>query len=317
MKNVAISIGDPFGIGPELLVRSLVKQEQNSSHISIYANANFLLETAETLGLKNEWIDTKVKIIEVDAPFPNSIEELNPKKRAQIVFASMRAAIKDCLSQQKDTLLTLPIDKSIIRTLDPSFMGHTEYLAEQTNSQQSVMMMINDEIQVALLSNHIPLRDVPVQLSKDHVLRIVRTVAGSYKTFFDKTPSFALCGINPHAGETSSRPEEQENLIPALEILKSEGINIDGPFAADSLFPKARKGTWDIVLCSYHDQGLVAVKYPGLEKVVNITLGLPFLRVSPGHGVAYDVKGTGLASLGSFQKALRIAQTGRIKHVSH
>jgi 4-hydroxythreonine-4-phosphate dehydrogenase len=176
------------------------------------------------------------------------------------------------------------------------------------------MLMDNGEMTILLLTGHIPLRDIAATLTQELVESSIRLALSDLKSRFElKKPRIAVAGLNPHAGEIVTNSEESAVFTPVLDRLRGEGIDIEGPFAADSLFPMARGGRWDLIVSGYHDQGLIAAKYPGLDKVVNITLGLPYTRVSPGHGTAYDIAGLGRADPRSFERALKIAFSGRIR----
>jgi 4-hydroxythreonine-4-phosphate dehydrogenase len=247
---------------------------------------------------------------------PNPADGIFPiedrRQRAEAVLATLDEACKDAKEGRISSLVTAPIDKSVVRTLLPAFTGHTEYLAEKAGVPRTLMLMDNGEIRVVLLTTHIPLRDVPRTITAGNFEEAIRIATRSFSEFFGiPNPRFALAALNPHAGETTEGAEEETIFKPVIRRLWEEGCQIEGPFPADSLFAKARDGRWDAIVSPYHDQGLVAVKYAGLDKVVNLTLGLPYLRVSPGHGVAYDLVGKGSADTRSFERALRIAATGR------
>ncbi len=176
-----------------------------------------------------------------------------------------------------------------------------------------MMMLDNTELRVALVTHHIALRQVSHAVTFAAVEETIRVaVRGLQRLFGLDTVRVAVAGLNPHAGELTPESEERQVLEPVLSKLKAEGFHVEGPYAADTLFARARGHKWDLLVSPYHDQGLVAAKYPGLEKVVNVTLGLPFLRTSPGHGVAYDLVGKRSADIRSFERALRIAMTGRL-----
>lgn len=323
MRKIGITIGDPLGIGPELVSRCLPLAEEMDCKFVIYGHRSLLKAFDENRGLPSTQtiVDAPrreplayLNIKEFDLSLVSASSEANKKERAQFVLKTLDAAIEDARTGYIDALVTAPIDKSVVNSVLPSFMGHTEYLATKGKVEKTLMMMDNTELRIVLLTNHIAIRKVPNLISADLIQETVRLAKRSFSSFFGlSNPRFALLGLNPHAGELEKRGEETRIFLPAIQQLKSEGFLIDGPFPADSFFPMARKSNqWDVILSPFHDQGLVAAKYAGLEKVVNITLGLPFLRVSPGHGVAYDIVGKNMADSSSFERSIRIAVTGRL-----
>jgi 4-hydroxythreonine-4-phosphate dehydrogenase len=315
MKPIGITLGEPTGIGPELVVRSLASMTPKDARFLIYGSPALLERTALDLGIRPFWNQEKIALRPIDTnPNTGVFLAKNVEARAKATLEMLDAAAEDARNGLIAALVTAPIDKSVVRTLLPEFTGHTEYLAEKAAVRKTVMMLDNGEIRVVLLTNHVALRDVYRELSSQGLEEIVRIVSQALRQRFGiSNPRFALAGVNPHAGEIVKDSEEEEIFAPAVSKLKREGIFIEGPFAADSLFAKARGGMWDVVLSPYHDQGLVAAKYSGLQRVVNITLGLPYLRISPGHGVAYDIAGKGVADTRSFERALRIAQTEELE----
>lgn len=315
MKSIlGITVGEPCGVGPEIILRSLAKRKESSYQYRVYGSTRLLEKTAKFLDLPKS--QSNVKLIPAGPePLSGEFEKNDRITRAKATIQALDQAIEDCLQGRISALITAPIDKSIVRELLPSFNGHTEYLAQKSGVNKTVMLLDNTELRVVLATNHISLRDVPQTLSVESLKSRVLIVVRALKEWFGISyPKIALAGVNPHAGELSEESEEELILKPAIYALKKEGVSIEGPFAADSLFPKARNGKWDVLVAMYHDQGLVAAKYPGFHKVVNITLGLPFLRVSPGHGVAYDLVGKNTVDIRSFERALNIAQTGRLEN---
>jgi 4-hydroxythreonine-4-phosphate dehydrogenase len=235
------------------------------------------------------------------------------KQRAEAVLAALENATEDCRSEKITALITAPIDKSILRVLRPDFTGHTEYLAERAGHVRTVMMLDNTELRVALVTNHVALRDVSRSITQEILEETIRVSASGLRSYFGiERPRIAVAGLNPHAGEITKDAEEERIFQPVIKKLAADGWSVQGPFPGDSLFPKARNGKWDLLIAPYHDQGLIAAKYPGLDKVVNITLGLPYLRISPGHGVAYDIAGLNQADTRSFERALLIAEERKL-----
>jgi 4-hydroxythreonine-4-phosphate dehydrogenase len=307
MRSIGITLGEPCGIGPELVARTIPKYSTANIRPVVYGSPRLLNRVAAELR-----IDISRIILRPTGPDMDRFAPEDRSLRAKSVLSTLEAVSGDAQSGELAAVVTAPIDKSIVRTVVPSFLGHTEYFRDQACVPRTVMLLDNTELRVALLTTHVPLRQVPDLMTVKLIEETVRITASALREHLQTThPRFAVAALNPHAGETSSDPEEERIFRPALEHLRADGFEIEGPFPADTLFAKARGNRWDAVISPYHDQGLVAAKYPGLDKVVNITLGLPYLRVSPGHGVAYDLVGTGRADTRSFERALRIAAEGR------
>ena len=311
-------MGEPCGIGPEIVIRSLAKGIPHEVPMVIYGSPLLLEKAARDCGFRPFWnVSSTLETNDLIVVFPvgpNPLEGRFPtgetSLRAQATLCALDRASEDALSGRLSALITGPIDKTLVRTVLPEFTGHTEYLAQKAAGVSTVMMLDNTEIRVVLVTNHISLKEVSRSITRERLENVIRISAASLQKMFGiEQPRIALTGLNPHAGELVEGAEESEIFRPVVEKLSSQGWKIEGPFAADSFFALARYGGWDFIVSPYHDQGLVAAKYPGLDKVVNITLGLPYLRVSPGHGVAYDKVGQKRADARSFERALRIAST--------
>ncbi|MCB0326339.1 MAG: 4-hydroxythreonine-4-phosphate dehydrogenase PdxA [Bdellovibrionales bacterium] len=304
--SIAITCGDPFGIGPEILIKASKEMGKDFPSSCIYGNEQLFEETCDLLGIKKFW--SKNGPIHFKECFAYIENQNCHIERARAVLATLDAAIQDCINKERKNLVTCPIDKSIVRNLDTEFLGHTEYLAKKNHKDQTVMLLDNGDFRVALITGHIALCEVSSQITKDNIKKILAIALPSLSTHFSiQKPRIALLGVNPHAGELQKRSEEETVIKPLIEELQQQAVDIEGPFPADSFFSH-HKGQFDLVLSPYHDQGLVAIKYPGLDKVVNTTLGLDFVRTSPGHGVAYDLYGQGKANPKSLIRAIQIAQ---------
>jgi 4-hydroxythreonine-4-phosphate dehydrogenase len=225
------------------------------------------------------------------------------------VIDTLDVAIRLCLSGQAAGLVTGPVHKGIINESGLAFTGHTEYLRDQSNTEEVVMMLATEGLRVALVTTHLPLRDVADQITQSKVERVTRILHKSLIAEFGcPTPNILVTGLNPHAGEDGHLGmEEIDTIIPALAALKKDGIDSTGPLPADTLFQPHYLDGADAVLAMYHDQGLPVLKYKGFGNAVNITLGLPFIRTSVDHGTALDLAGTGKADTGSMVVALNTA----------
>jgi 4-hydroxythreonine-4-phosphate dehydrogenase len=226
------------------------------------------------------------------------------------VLETLDRAIDGCLQGTFAALVTGPVHKAIINDAGIAFSGHTEYLAEATHTLDVVMMLATDELRVALVTTHVPLSEISALITPDRLRRVVRVLHAGLQTRFGiARPHIKVCGLNPHAGEGGHLGhEEVDTLIPVLQQLRTEGLDLDGPVPADTVFTPANIARSDAILAMYHDQGLPVLKHTGFGRAVNITLGLPIIRTSVDHGTALALAGTGHVDTGSLQQALKIAR---------
>jgi 4-hydroxythreonine-4-phosphate dehydrogenase len=208
-----------------------------------------------------------------------------------------------------DAIVTAPVQKSVINEAGIPFTGHTEYLAERTRAPLPVMMLATEDLRVALATTHLPLKDVSAAISIDSLCQTVSILDHDLRQWWGlKSPRIAVCGLNPHAGESGHLGNEEINVItPAIARMRERGIDAIGPVPADTAFVPARLAEYDAVLAMYHDQGLPVIKHSGFDRAVNVTLGLPILRTSVDHGTALDLAGTGKADHRSLAAAIRLA----------
>lgn len=281
---VAITVGDPSGIGPEIAVK---------------AAADPRVAAACTPVLYG----------------PHSPEDLARFPAGQVSAESARAAhdaiaraTRDALSGSVAALVTAPINKEAFALAGLRWPGHTELLAELCGVTDVAMMFWSEKLRVVLATVHAPLRDVPSLLTRDVLQRTIRLTAASMPKFGFAKPRIAVAGLNPHAGEHGVLgSEEQDVFVPAISALVREGIDVSGPFPADTLFVRAMRGEFDVVVAAYHDQGLVPVKLAAFGHAVNVTLGLPIVRTSVDHGTAFDIARKGIADEGSLVEAILLA----------
>jgi len=314
--NLALSPGEPSGIGPDVLVQ-LVQQIQQQQFIA-FADPDMLAARAALLNLPLKLVEVKddfvssipgeLAIVPIKVAMPVEPGVLN-RANAPYVLNCLDAALASCEQGICHAMVTGPVQKSIINDAGIRFSGHTEYLAEKTKSGTLVMMLATEQLRVALATTHLPLRDVPDAISAE-LLRSVIDVL--YKELQDKfgikLPTILVSGLNPHAGEGGHLGREEIDIIePVISQYREAGFNLVGPLPADTLFtPKYLRGA-DAVLVMYHDQGLPVLKYQGFGRAANITLGLPIIRTSVDHGTALDLAGTGSADIGSLQTAIKVA----------
>ena len=311
-KKLAITLGDPAGISPEILVKSI--DELPPATYIIYGSKGIIDRYIKLLG-KNQFYKEIKTPEEAKALgfYLINIEDHNftpgkPTKlsgKASVEY--LKRATGDTLKKKTDALITLPISKENVMDTGFKYAGHTDFLADVSKVKNYVMALMCDKLKVALITTHIPLRDVPHKISKEKIEDIVNLINKELKTKFKvKAPKIAVLGLNPHAGDGGYIGDEEIKIIsPAVENLKKEGINVVGPLSADTAFNRYRE--FDIYVAMYHDQGLIPLKLLCFKKAVNITLGLPFIRTSPDHGTGFDIAGKLIADPSSFIEAVKLA----------
>lgn len=307
--RLALTTGEPAGIGPELAIATLAKLRSTlDADVTLIGSAALLQQRANDLALP--FADAEL----VDTPLaaPALAGRLDARNAAY-VLATLDAAIDGCRAGRFDAIVTAPVHKGIINDAGVPFSGHTEYLAERTGSGPVVMMLAGDTphgmLRVALATTHLPLAAVAAALTIEGLVRTLHTLHDALRTRFGiAAPRIAVTGLNPHAGEGGHLGREEIDVIgPALECVRVEGIVADGPLPADTLFVPDIVQRYDAVLAMFHDQGLPVLKYATFGHGVNVTLGLPFVRTSVDHGTALDLAGSGRADTGSMAAALQMA----------
>jgi 4-hydroxythreonine-4-phosphate dehydrogenase len=305
--RIAVPLGDPNGIGPEIALKALASPERPAARWVVYGPASVLDQHARLLGLSPL---TALGVEAVDtggACF--GLGRVSPESGRSAADAVVRAA-REAIAGRLAGIVTGPLHKESLRAAGHPWPGHTELLADTAGTRDVAMMFVGGGLRVALLTIHRPLRSVPDAITGELVKRVVRLVDRELPRFGAARRRIAVCGVNPHAGEAGLfGREEVEVIAPAVEALRGEGIDVHGPRPADTLFPRAALGEWDAVIAAYHDQGLVPVKLAAFGRSVNVTLGLPFVRTSVDHGTAFDIVGKGTADPGSLIEAMRLAVT--------
>ena len=316
--RIAITPGEPAGIGPDLLLT--LAQQAWDAQLVVIADAKLLKARAKHLGLNihliefNENIPAKpapagsVYLHQVDLGEDVELGVLNDGN-GHYVLDTLRIASEKNMDGTFDAVVTGPVHKGIINKAGISFSGHTEYFAQQSNTADVVMLLATEGLRVALVTTHIPLAYVSRAITKERLTKVIGILNHDLQTKFGiEKPRILVCGLNPHAGEDGHLgTEEIDTITPTLDALNSQGMNLIGPLPADTLFQDKYLSEADVVLAMYHDQGLPVLKYTGFGKSVNITLGLPFIRTSVDHGTALDLAGSGKADVGSFELAIREA----------
>jgi len=307
---IGITMGDPTGIGPEIVVRALsMKETFQVCRPFVFGDQEVLSKTIEMLGL-NTTLEVCEKIPE-EGYFPQriflfSLSQLGAdslrfgkpdKECGKAMVKYVEEAVKWVRNGKLDAITTCPINKEAINAAGYRFPGHTELLAHLVQASSVNMMFLGSRWKVVLVTTHLPLQEVSKWITLDRVLSTIRMTDEGLKKYFGVPhPKIATLSLNPHSGEEGLLgEEEQKEIIPAISRAKSQGIMVEGPFPADSFFNLSGPFTFDAVISMYHDQGLIPIKMSNFKEAVNFTLGLPFIRTSVGHGTAYDIAGKGLA----------------------
>lgn len=317
--HFALTPGEPAGIGPDLCV--FMAQEQQPYPVIVISDGAMLQQRAQQLNLPLNIIEvTPDALPDTAAPEqslyvwntplhePVIAGELNTANSAHVLEILQRAA-QGCLDNTFAAMITAPVHKGVINEAGIPFSGHTELLQQITDSPQVVMMLATHGLRVALVTTHLPLRNVADAITRERVESIARILHKDLAEKFGiSNPRITVCGLNPHAGEDGHLGhEEQEIITPVLDMLRAEGMQITGPLPADSVFTPHNLKQCDAVLAMYHDQGLPVLKHKGFGAAVNVSLGLPIIRTSVDHGTALDLAGTGQIDTGSLEVALETA----------
>lgn len=319
MKKTVITLGEPAGIGPDLGI--LLSEKVLNKDIIIIADPDLLINSSKCLNKKiklnimddiySKTISGKgyINIIPIKLNVKNVPGKLNPKN-ANYVLKTIRLAAELCLSGNAKAMVTGPISKSVLNNAGYKISGHTEFLADICKSK-SVMMLMNRYMKVALHTTHIPLCKVKDYITKSGLLQSINIIKDDLTNKFGiKDPKILVTGLNPHAGEDGMLGSEDMKIVaPVIKKLKKTKLFIDGPVPADTAFLKKNIKKYDIILTMYHDQGLPVIKFNDFQKTVNVTLGLPIIRVSVDHGTALDLVGTGNIDISSFVEAIKVAKS--------
>ena len=284
LPRIGLSVGDPAGIGPEIAERA--------------ARDPRVTEVCEPLVYRPE-------PGRAGGAFQSGVATA---AGGQAAYDVVCRAAADALNGRLDGIATGPINKTALRLAGLPWRGHTDLLAHLTGASDVAMMFHADRLRVVLATVHIPLAEVPAQLTRQRVERTIELAASELPRFGYPAPRLAVAGLNPHAGEQGIMGCEDEQVLrPAIEVLRARGIDVRGPLPGDTVFVRAVNGEFDAVVACYHDQGLIPVKLIAFGRAVNVTLGLPIVRTSVDHGTAYDIAGQGVADPSSMIEAVRLA----------
>jgi 4-hydroxythreonine-4-phosphate dehydrogenase len=335
MKPLAISMGDPAGIGLELAARVWSERTAETPSFFFVGDSDALERAALRLGLAMPQLniahdaaeisvgDDRLCVLETPLAMEETPGEPDPTN-ADATIACITRGVDAVRNGYATALVTLPIAKAVLQRSGFGFPGHTEFIADLTkddawpHARGPVMMLAGATLRVALATIHTPLKDVPKALTRERIVTVGRVVGEALKRDFDiAEPRLALCGLNPHAGEHGHiGREEIDVLAPAAEMLRGEGWHVTHPQPADSLFHEEARAKYDAAIALYHDQGLIPLKTLHFWDAVNVTLGLPIVRTSPDHGAGFDIAGEGKARPDSFIAALKLAQAMAARRAS-
>jgi 4-hydroxythreonine-4-phosphate dehydrogenase len=322
VRRIGIALGDVTGVGPEVTLKALsIDARESDSNYCIIGDTGRLQSLNDRFGLglplEPDLNDATARFQVYDPltrPLPSGLPS-GAAVAAQAAMAYLKEGAQRCLRGELDALVTAPVNKeAIIRSGAEGFTGQTEFLSELAKTQRTAMMLLGADdrqrwLRVALVTTHLPLRQVVNGITREKVELAIDLAAQACAQLRLGRARIAVCGLNPHAGEGGKMgTEEIEVITPAIAAAVQRGLDVAGPFAADTLFYYAYRGDYDAVVAMYHDQGLVPLKMIGFEHGVNWTLGLPFIRTSPDHGTAYDIAGQGKANPSSMLAAIRLAR---------
>ncbi len=307
-RKIAITIGDPAGIGTEVALKALLDESIiNECNPLIVGDRLVIEEAVREMGIP---FDTGAyDILDTKSIKNKKFQKNMPTEqggRASIVY--IKKAVELASLGIVEAVVTAPISKESLKMAGYSWPGHTEMIAEFTNTKDFAMMLCGGTLRVILVTTHVAMKDVPDLISKDRVLKTIILAERACALLGIENPMIGVAGLNPHAGESGIfGKEETKHIMPAIQEAVDIGIPVSGPYPPDTLFHKAYNGEYDILVCMYHDQGLIPLKMIAFDTGVNITVGLPIIRTSPDHGTAYDIAWKGIANPSSMIEAIKLA----------
>ncbi|TDI91903.1 MAG: 4-hydroxythreonine-4-phosphate dehydrogenase PdxA [Caldithrix sp.] len=300
LPTIAITVGDPNGIGPEVIRKALSKKEiQEICHPVVIGPLSLFEQLAGKGQLLSPELNEEIKLR------PGGVS----KSGGRIAGKALEMALKLVLTGEARAVVTAPISKEALNSAGYAYPGHTEFFAEKTKVEDVLMILMGCGFRVGLVTTHCALAEVVQLLTSERILRKLQIANQDLRTRFKITnPRIAVAALNPHAGENGMfGHEELEIITPAIEAARKQGVDVNGPFPADTLFARVDKQKFDLYLAMYHDQGLIPLKMKAFGKGVNYTAGLPFVRTSPDHGTAFDIAGKGVADSSSMEEAIKLA----------
>ena len=319
MPRIGITMGDPAGIGPEVVLKAVAEEEVRRACIPvIIGDAQLIAHTARTLDLQSGY-----DIVRADEPFPEHSEPviyhlgnvsgfiepgIESGAAGKAAGGYIEAAVELCAAGSIDAVATAPINKRALFLGGYSFPGHTEFFAHLTGAEEYAMAFVAGNLRIVLISTHVPLAEAIRLVERDRVLKIINLANRELQRWGIERPRLAVAALNPHGAEGGLfGVEEASEIIRAIDAARRDDINVQGPFSADTVFLRASRGEFDAVIACYHDQAMIPVKCLSFGEAVNVTLGLPFIRTSVDHGTAFDIAGKGLAEHSSMVAAIKLA----------
>jgi 4-hydroxythreonine-4-phosphate dehydrogenase len=319
LPRIGITMGDPAGIGPEVVLKAVAEEEVRRTCIPvIIGDAQLLAHTARTLDLQSGY-----DIVRAEEPFPEHSEPviyhldnitgliepgIESAAAGKAAGGYIEAAVELCAAGSIDAVATAPINKRALFLGGYSFPGHTEFFAHLTGAEEYAMAFVAGNLRIVLLSTHVPLAEAIRLVERDRIVSRINLTNRELQRWGIEKPRIAVAALNPHGAEGGLfGVEEASEILPAIDACRRDDINVQGPFSADTVFLRASRGEFDGVIACYHDQAMIPVKCLSFGEAVNVTLGLPFIRTSVDHGTAFDIAGKGLAEHSSMVAAIKLA----------
>jgi 4-hydroxythreonine-4-phosphate dehydrogenase len=320
LPRIAVTMGDPAGIGPEVVLKAVAEDEIRRACIPIIiGDAQLLAHTARTLDLQSGY-----DIVRLGEPIPAQLSEpiifhldnidgviepgIESGPAGKAAGGYIEAAVQLCAAGSVDAIATAPINKRSLFLGGYSFPGHTEFLAHLTGTEEYAMAFVAANLRIVLISTHVPLAEAIKLVGRERIVRTINLTNRELQRWGIERPRLAMAALNPHGAEGGLfGMEETAEIAPAIESCRMDDINVQGPFSADTVFLRASRGEFDAVIACYHDQAMIPVKCLSFGEAVNVTLGLPFIRTSVDHGTAFDIAGKGVAEHSSMIAAIKLA----------
>jgi len=308
-KRIAITMGDPAGVGPEIIVKAFAQEDiYKICNPIVIGDKAVIKELINVIGMDFD-LDNIEMLNLNEIKNPSKLLKGTPSEESgRACFSYIRKAVELYRLGVVQAIVTCPITKVALKMAGLPWLGHTDMLAELTDTEDYAMAFYSEHLKVILVTIHVPLKEVPYLIKKEKVIKSICFAKKACDMLHIENPRIAVCGLNPHAGEEGIiGREEIEEITPAIKETKALGINVSGPYPSDALFWRAYKGDFDMVVAMYHDQALAPFKLVAFDKGVNFTVGLPFIRTSPDHGTAYDIAWQGKAEPTSLLEAIKLA----------
>jgi 4-hydroxythreonine-4-phosphate dehydrogenase len=316
-RVVAITMGDPAGVGPEIVAKVLAKGPSARAVVVgdpvIMRRAVELLELPLEVNAVDSPHEARFEREAIDVVTASELPEDLPfgeldERAGDAAYRYVRRAVELALADDVHAIATAPLNKEAMHRAGHEYPGHTELLAELCDVSDYAMMLVGEDLRVVHVSTHVSLQDAIRRVTPEREIVVIRLADGALRELGVERPRVAVAGLNPHAGEHGLfGTEDEERIAPAVRAAQEEGIDASGPWPADTVFMQARRGRFDVVVVQYHDQGHIPIKLLGFDTGVNVTVGLPFFRTSVDHGTAFDIAGTGQADASSMEAALELA----------